>query len=382
MPWKEETTMSLKQDFISLALQEPNSFTELCKQFKISRPCGYKWLKRFKEKGLEGLHEKSRRPNSFPLKTSNFVERKILEVREKHPAWGGRKILAFLLRKGIKELPDASTITRILQRNGKISHESSIQHRSFIRFEHAFPNQLWQMDFKGHFALGTSRCNPLTILDDCSRYSLALEACKNQQELTVKEVLIKVFRKYGLPERMTMDNGAPWGHGYGEIGFTQLEVWLIRLGILTSHSRPYHPQTQGKDERFHRTLDEELLKRKNFIDFENIQREFNEWREMYNTERPHEALQMGTPSDRYKISQRKYPETLPEIDYGPGAKVRVVKNGCIYIKNKGYFISSPMSGLPVNLIETPRDGILEVYLCAKKVREIDLKNKISARKLS
>lgn len=382
MPWKEETTMSNKQKFISMALQNIDSFSALCKAFKISRQCGYKWLNRFKEMGLEGLIEESRRPISSPQKTSCVIEKKILQVREDHPAWGGRKIFAYLARKGNTDLPNPSTITRILHRHGKISEEDSLKKKKFIKFEHALPNQLWQMDFKGHFALGTERCNPLTVLDDCSRYSLALEACKNQQHSTVQEALEKVFRTYGLPERITMDNGAPWGHGYGSIGYTKLEVWLIRLGIITSHSRPYHPQTQGKDERFHRSLKAELLSKRIFVSFEDIQNEFDVWREMYNTERPHEALNMESPASRYKPSPRQYPERLPKIEYGTDAKIRKVNSdGCIDYLAHRYFISESMGGLPVHLVETERNGILEVYLCAKKVREIDLINKVSARKI-
>jgi transposase InsO family protein len=382
MPWNEETTMSIKQKFISIALQEVDNFSELCREFQISRPCGYKWLTRFKKTGLEGLKDRSRRPVSSPLKTPMIIEQMILEVREKHPAWGARKIFAYLTRQGKAGLPDPATITRILHRYGKISKEDSLDRKAFKRFEHALPNQLWQMDFKGHFALGTGRCNPLTILDDCSRFSLAVKACKNQQEPTVKDVLTEVFRTYGMPERMTMDNGAPWGHGYGAPGFSRLEVWLIRLGILTSHSRPYHPQTQGKDERFHRSLKAELLKNKIFTSFEDAQQKFDAWRHMYNTERPHEALAMNTPATKYQVSPRKYAEKLPEIEYGLGGRVRMVKNrGDIDYKGQRYFISESMAGLPVQILDSQRDGILEVYLCSKKVREIDLINKISARKI-
>jgi transposase InsO family protein len=382
MPWKEETKMSIKKNFIASVLKEPDNFSKICKEFQISRVCGYKWLKRFKEHGPNGLIERSKRPLSSPLKTPQTIENKFLKVRQEHPAWGGRKILAYLSQRGYTDLPHASTVTRILHRHGKISQKASLARQSFIRFEHALPNQLWQMDFKGHFALGIGRCYPLTILDDCSRYSLALEACKNQQELTVKNVLINVFRQYGLPEKITMDNGAPWGHSYGPIGYTSLEVWLIRLGIITSHSRPYHPQTQGKDERFHMTLDEELLENKIFIDLEDAQKEFNLWRQMYNEERPHEALQMEVPAKRYSESQRQYPETLPPIEYGLGARVKTV-TGKGYINYKGhrYFISESMIDLPVELIESNRDGIVEVYLGPKKIREIDLINKISARKI-
>src|SRR5579883_1873923 len=212
MPWNEETRMSLKKKFVSVALQKKIPFIRLCKDFKISPPCGRKWIKRYLEKGEEGLKEKSRRPHFSPYKTPEIIELQILEVRKRHPAWGARKIHAFLSQRGKVDLPDPSTITRILHRHGKILEEESQKRKAFIRFEHALPNELWQMDFKGHFSMTRGRCNPLTILDDCSRFSLALKACQNQQECTVRPVLIDVFREYGLPDRITADNGAPWGN--------------------------------------------------------------------------------------------------------------------------------------------------------------------------
>lgn len=381
MAWKEETAMSNKKLFITTALEEKGNFSALCQRFNISRECGYKWLKRYKELGLKGLEERSKRPLSSPLKTSPECEAKILQVRNKHPAWGARKIHAYLRRIEKISLPTPSTITRILHRHNRISEEESGKHKAFLRFEHALPNQLWQMDFKGFFEVNGERCNPLTVLDDHSRYSLCLEACKNQQTGTVQEKLIKVFREYGLPEKMTMDNGSPWACP-SEIGFTTLEVWLIRLGISVTHSRPYHPQTQGKDERFHRSLKEELLKRNTFRDLEDIQRHFHEWRQCYNYERPHEALGLNPPSSRYQSSPRQYPEELPYIIYDAGSIVRKVHlSGTISYLGKNYFISESGGGLLVQIVETDRDGIVEVYLNQQKIREIDLINKVSARKI-
>lgn len=230
MAWKEETTMSNKKSFIKAAIEENGSFSSLCQRFNISRECGYKWLKRYKEHGFKGLEERSRKPLSTPFKTSSECESKILEVRNAHPAWGARKIHAYLKRLG-NALPTSSTVNRILHRHGRISKEEANKHKAFCRFEHDLPNQLWQMDFKGFFEVNGKRCNPLTVLDDHSRFSLCLKACKNQQTLTVQEALIEAFREYGLPERMTMDNGSPWGCP-SEIGFTALEVWLIQIRDL------------------------------------------------------------------------------------------------------------------------------------------------------
>lgn len=382
MAWKEETAMSNKKLFVTAAIEKKTNFSALCKQFNISRECGYKWLKRYRQMGTKGLEERSRRPFSSPRKTTDECETQILEVRNKYPAWGSKKIHAYLKQRGILLLPTPSTITRILHRHFRISEKESNKHRAFLRFEHALPNQLWQMDFKGHFETKAGRCNPLTILDDHSRFSLCVQACKNQQGSTVEKALINVFREHGLPERMTMDNGSPWSSP-GEVGFTALEVWLIRLGIRVSHSRPYHPQTQGKDERFHRSLKEELLDRKTFQDLEEAQQNFNEWRWSYNNERPHEALGLQAPASRYQNSPRRYPEQLPYIDYDTGSLVRKVNGkGEIYFKGDRYFISTSMIGLLLKLTESERDGIMEVYLVHQRVKEIDLINKKAARKIT
>lgn len=380
MAWKEETAMANKKRFISSALEGKIAFSKLCKEFSISRECGYKWLKRHQEEGEEGLKEKSRKPKTSPFKTSHELEKQILEVRSEHPAWGARKIYAYLAREGVTGLPNPSTITRILHRNGQINEEDSLKHKAFIRFEHAFPNELWQMDFKGHFPIGTGRCHPLTILDDHSRYSLDVRACANEQMLTVKWALINVFRQYGLPKKMTMDNGPPWGLGGETRGYTSLEIWLMRLDIYVSHSRPCHPQTQGKDERFHRSLQEELISRKQFRDIEDSQRHFDEWRWCYNNKRPHEALKMDTPTSRYQNSTRGYPEKLPDIEYESGSIVRKINGvGEIYYAGQRYFISEGMKGLLVRIAESGRDGILDVYLMRHKVREIDLVSKTTAK---
>jgi len=381
MGWKEETAMSNKEKFISEALEENMTFVALCHKFGISRECGYKWLRRYRESGLKGLCELSRKPHICPIKTPISLENRILSIRDKHPAWGGRKIYAYLQQKGIKELPNPSTITRILHRHNKICEEQSLKHTAFKRFEHELPNQLWQMDFKGHFAIGSGRCHPLTILDDHSRYAISLKACANEQKTTVELKLIDIFREYGLPERITMDNGTPWGTSTVE-GYSALEVWLILLGIKTSHSRPLHPQTQGKDERFHRTLKEELLNRKHFANLEVTQEAFDEWKQCYNHERPHEACGMNPPASRYQVSTRSYPEKIPLIEYETGSIVkRITRKGYLKFQGGVYYISQTMARLPVKITESARIGIMEVYLKHQKIKELDLINKIAAKKI-
>jgi transposase InsO family protein len=219
-------------------------------------------------------------------------------------------------RGGSKLAP--STITQILHRNGLIEPERSAAATPWQRFERGIPNELWQMDFKGHFALVDGRrCHPLTVLDDHSRFALLLEACADERRDSVQTALTAAFRRCGLPGTMLMDNGPPWGYSQ-ENSWTALGLWLVRLGIRVIHGRAYHPQTQGKDERFHRTLKFELLRHFNFTSLEHCQREFDRFRNRYNLERPHDALGLETPASRYRISPIPFPETLPPIEYPAG----------------------------------------------------------------
>ncbi len=297
MPWEEVSAMSQRLEFVTLAQSEETNIRELCRRFGISPTTGYKWLGRFRGSGIAGLAELARRPHNSPGRTPSEIEGAVLQVRDDHPAWGGRKLRAWLLARRRHGVPSPSTITAILRRYGRIDLALSVQHTAWQRFEHAEPNQLWQMDFKGHFAVGEGRCHPLTVLDDHSRFALGLVACGNEMGQTVQVQLTSIFRCYGLPQRMVMDNGSPWGHD-GEHPYTPLTVWLLRLGIAVSHGRPYHPQTQGKDERFHRTLKAEVLQGSVFRDLGQCQRVFDQWRGVYNFERPHHALELAVPSSR------------------------------------------------------------------------------------
>lgn len=365
--------MSQREDFVYLAKQEKVAFSELCRRFGISRPTGYKWLER--ERRGEPLSDRSRKPHSSPKKSTQATENAVLDMRDKHPAWGGRKIHHRLIATGFESPPPPSTITDILRRNGLISPEESVKHKAFQRYEMESPNQLWQMDFKGFFDMTEGgQCHPLTVLDDHSRFLLGLEACSNQRKETVQDRLTRIFRQYGLPERMLMDNGAPWGDS-SENRHTIFTTWLIRLGIKVSHCRPYHPQTQGKDERVHRTLKAELLSRKSLANLSVCQLEFDNWRNIYNYERPHESLGDKTPSSRYSMSVKAFPEKLPEIVYDNDCLVRKVSdNGTIYFHNRFYRVSKAFRHYNVGLKPTEVDGTFDVYFCDQVVAQISLKD--------
>lgn len=368
MGWKEVSAMSLRKEFVSLASHERSNVRELCRRYEISPTTGYKWIERARDPG-ETYEDRSRRPHGSPNRTDAAMEDLILELRDTYPVWNARKIRRVLQRRlgETQKVPAASTIGAILKRNGRISDQASEAAERWQRFEHDAPNELSQLDFKGHFPIGTGRCYPLTMLDDHSRYSQLLKACTNERTETVQSELIETFRRYGLPKRMNMDNGNPWGNPNGD-PYTKLTVWLIRIGVDISHSRPSHPQTNGKDERFHRTLKAEVLGNRWFSSLSQVQAAFDRWREIYNHERPHEALHLEVPASRYAASPRSYPEVLPPIEYGASDLVQTVRhNGMLYTWKQDFYIGQAFSGQPVALRPTTEDGIWTVHFSHKRI---------------
>jgi transposase InsO family protein len=373
--WKEVVaTMSFRKEIIRLASQPGTSIRELCRRFKVSEKTFYKWRHRFAVEGEPGLVDRSRRPHQSPQRTEPATEEKIVSMRKSHRGWGARKIRTRLLVLGHTDIPGSSSVHRILRRNGQIDPTESKKHQPFQRFEHEAPNQLWQMDFKGWFRTGDGApCHPLTVLDDHSRYVVCLQSCADQRATTVQDRLTAVFRCYGLPQRMTMDNGSPWGGDDGS-GYTPLTAWLVRLGVAVSHSRPYHPQTQGKDERFHRTLGVELLRWHHFPTLKHVQQRFDPYRHIYNHERPHQALGMNVPASRYRISDRPFPDTLPAIEYDSGDVVRMVNvKGQISYHRQMFTVGKAFRGYPVAVRPTTQDGIADVYFCHQRITQIDVR---------
>jgi transposase InsO family protein len=380
MPWKEVSTVSLRTEFVALAQQQGANVALLAHRFGISRKTAYKWRGRAAAGGPDPLADRPRRPHTCPARTPAPLEQLVLQLRDRHPAWGGRKLRARLLALGQPDVPAASTLTAILRRHGRLDGPRAGQERAWRRFEHAAPNDLWQMDFKGHFGLtGGGRCHPLTVLDDHSRYALGLRACADEQTDTVQRALAELFRRHGLPRRMLMDNGSPWGDDW-EHPWTPLTVWLLRLGVAVSHGRPYHPQTQGKDERFHRTLHAELLSRSTFADLADCQGQFDPWRHVYNHERPHEALGLAVPASRYRVSPRAFPAQLPPIEYDATDAVRQVQDkGRFRFGGRVYQVAKAFRGYPIALRGTGQDGVLGVWFCAHRLGYLDLRRGVVQR---
>ena len=373
MTWQVRTVMDRRRELVQ-ALGAGEPLARVSRGLGVSRTTAYKWLGRYALQGETGLRDRSRRPKTSPRQTPPGMEAQVCELRRQHPYWGGRKLHHRLKHLGVLGVPSPSAITDILNRNGLLSDQRRLK-RDWQRFEAAEPNQMWQMDFKGDFPIGNGRCYPLTVVDDHSRFNLCLKACPGQRGDTVKSQLLPVFDSYGLPETILVDNGPPWGSGYSRQPHTRFTAWLMRLGIYVSHGRPYHPQTRGKDERFHRSLKLEVLRDGSWQSLEEVQESLDRWQQVYNLERPHEALAYAVPASRYRPSPRALPSRLPAIEYPASDQVRRVQRpGEISFKGRIYQIGRAFAGEPVALREAEEDGVWDIYYCKQKLSTLDLRS--------
>ena len=372
MPWKEETVMSQRKEFVTLALKDGANVSEECRRLGISRKTGYKWMRRYQEGGDGGLEDLSRRPHRSPNRTSEEVEQAVVELRLEHPKKGAHVLARMLRDRGIQDAPSKSTVAAILRRKGLIEPEGSARHTPYKRFERENPNDLWQMDFKGHFPMiDDVRCHPLTLLDDHSRFSLGIRACLDERGETVQRHLEDVFRRYGLPVAILVDNGPPWGSDPAH-PFTPLTVWMMQLGVKVIHSRPRHPQTIGKLERFHLSLKTELLQGNVYAHVDHAQRSFDRWRDFYNLERPHHSLGFDTPASRYVPSARPFPQSLPVIEYGHDDQVRVVDaNGRISFRGRAFRVGKAFRGKRVALRPSNADGAWTVFFSTQPIARVN-----------
>lgn len=351
MPFQERTVMHARTEFVLFASQPGANVSALARHFGISRTTAYKWLGRYQREGRPGLADRSRRPLTSPQRTSAEREIQVLAIQQRYPRWGPRKLYHRLRLEGLPDPPAPSTIARILRRHG-IAPLQPAPAPACQRFEAERPNALWQMDCLGPLALGTGRASLLSILDDHSRFLLALAVLPDQQQTTIQPLLEATFVRYGLPDRYLFDNGPPWGTS-GQPGWTRIELWLYRLGIRVSHGRPYHAQTQGKVERWHRTLRAELLGWQHFADPPALQTACNAFRDRYNLERPHEGIAYAVPSSRYQPSARPLPVELPAVEYAPDMQTRQVKrHGVIVFAGRRWFVGRALGGEAVGIQRT------------------------------
>lgn len=309
MPWKDKTVEELRREFVESAKNTAN-FSALCREFGISRVPGYKWVNRFNQN--QSLKDRSCAPHNIANRTKDNVETLILRMRSEQPGCGARKIKAVLEAKGF-DMPCEKTVNNILNRNGCISPVESQKRKAYQRFEKENCNDMWQTDFKGEFKMRDGNyCYPLDIFDDHSRYVIQIKPL-----LSTANAVLPTFRdaflEFGMPNSVLSDNGAQFA-GFRR-GYTQFEKWLMDHDVLPIHGRLAHPQTQGKIERFHRAMKQELLKFYTPKDIFDAQRVFDEFRRVYNTERPNEALGLQFPASVYEPSRRTYTDDVKPYEY-------------------------------------------------------------------
>jgi transposase InsO family protein len=364
MPWKTMDVQDQRVRFVVEALAGSKPVSQLCAEFGISRPTGYLWLERYRARGIAGIAERSRRPLHSPEKTSDALEEQVAVLRQCYPDWGARKIAVLLRRQGI--LLPSSTIHRILLRRGLVREVD--RHRPAVhRFEREQPNELWQMDFKGPKNWPKS-CTALSVIDDHSRYLIALEATARPEGALVRSHLERAFEECGLPEAMLMDHGIPWWNWQSFAGSTQLSLWLMRQGIRLCFSGVRHPQTQGKVERLHGSLERALNHRG--VPQEDHQLWLDAFRYEHNYIRPHEALDMQTPASRWQPSPRPYNPNPPVWEYPEGAwTLKIDSHGTIDIHDQSYRIAKSLIGERVHVVCAEQRYL--IYYCNTLIRELE-----------
>jgi transposase InsO family protein len=373
MTWGEVNVDEQRMRFVVLAKRREKSLAELCREFRISRQTGYTWLNRYQAGGVAAVVEGSRRPKYSPRQIESGREERVVAARRLRPDWGACKLQVELRNEGCP-LP-VSTIHRILFRQNLIRVQDRHPH-AIQRFEREQPNQLWQMDFKSPKGWD-SHVGPLSLLDDHSRYALALQQIGSTHTEGVQEQLQAVFQENGLPDAMLMDHGTPWWNAQTANGWTALTVWLMKQGIRLYFSGYRHPQTQGKVERFHGSL-QAAMARRGLPPAPQRQGWLDEFRYEYNHRRPHEALKMDVPAHFWQPSPRPFQENPEPWSYDPGAELRrVTEGGHLTIDSQQFPISRALRGESVELIRVDRR--LLVYYCKTLIREIDL---VSGRSLA
>lgn len=373
MPWEESTVLDRRREFVILAQEGVQSLTALCRRYGISRTTGYKWLGRYLETGsLTDLEDQSRRPLRSPGRTDPSDEQRAVDLRQEL-GWGARKLRILLQREGI-QLSEA-TLNRIIKRNGLLK-QADRQGHATQRFERRYPNELWQMDFKGHLALADKgrRCYPLSILDDHSRFLIGLFALPSVQVGPTRDALRRAFTRYGLPEQILTDHGTPFWSTTNSHGLTQVNVEIMNQDIQLLHGAIRHPQTQGKVERLHRTLQEEMNHRGHAQTLAECQTFFDAFRDRYNQERPHEALGMDVPAARYTTSPRTYTPMPRPWEYDPTMAVHQLNTqGSLNHQGQRLFVCEALAEQWVGTLVF--EGKLVVQFRDLLIREIDLETR-------
>lgn len=353
MPWRECNPMDERLKFVARLL-EGEKMSALCREFGISRQTGYKIYNRYKDHGLGGLENRSRRPYRHANQLPFQVERTILRIKKERPTWGAPKIREKLLREYPMIKPPAkSTVHAVLDRHGLVKRRKRRRYKAKgtrLGDTHT-PNGLWCADYKGEFKLGNKKyCYPLTISDYHSRYLLACEGLESTQSTFAFAVFERVFKEYGLPKAIRTDNGIPFASPNALFGLSRLSIWWLRLGINIERIKPGHPQQNGRHERMHLTLKNETTRPASF-NFLQQQNQFDTFVEVYNNERPHQALNMMYPAEVYTPSRTVYqPPQEPDYPFHDRT-IRVTQCGRICIGRRKINLSTVFAGQTVGIRE-------------------------------
>lgn len=364
MPWDEPTRMDQRARFVRALSSCEFTMTELCEAFGISRKTGYKWVDRWSDEGEEGLKDRSRAPKNQPLRTDSRCELLLVAAREEHPTWGARKLLSILQRKYPRlPWPAESTGFEILKRHDLVEPRRCRRAQAPPAkpvAEANYANALWAVDFKGEFRTGDRLlCYPLTATDRYSRFLLGCRVRSSTSHAGARPVFERLFAEYGLPETILSDGGPPFASSHSPRRLSRLSAWWIRLGIRPVVIEPGKPQQNGAHERMHRTL-KQATARPPAATLWRQQLSFDSFRHEYNQQRPHEAIDMKTPSELYQTSPRPFPSRLEELSYPGHYEVRRVRSsGEIKWQGNWLFLSQTLGGEIVGLEETD-DGIWSV----------------------
>ena len=353
MPWRECKRMDERLRFVARLL-DGEKMAALCREFGISRPTGYKIFTRYKDLGLEGLIDRSRRPYRQANRLPFQVERTIVALRQEHPTWGAVKIREKILRDfPMVPAPAKSTVHAVLDRHGLITRRKRRRYRAegTPLSSTSSPNGLWCADFKGEFMLGNRQyCYPLTVTDYSSRFLLACEGLGSTQSTFAFTVFERVFKEYGLPDAIRTDNGGPFASSKAMFGLSRLSVWWLRLGINLERIKPGNPQQNGRHERMHLTLKKEATKPASY-NFLQQQERFDRFAGVYNNERPHQALDGRYPAELYTPSPRVYRAPDPPEYPFHDRTVLVTQCGRICIGNRKINLSTVFAGQFVGIRE-------------------------------
>ena len=378
MPWKESSVMEERLRFVARLL-DGEGMSSVCREFGISRKTGYKIFNRYKEQGIEALCDRSRRPVRYANQLPLQVEQEIVRLKKEKRHWGARKIRELLVRRlsGDVRIPATSTVHAVLDRHGLVKRARQRRRtkaQGTPLSKAITPNQLWCADYKGEFKLGNGRyCYPLTVSDQTSRFVLLCEAHESTKEVNALSAFQRLFAERGLPDAIRSDNGLPFASPNGLYNLSRLSVWWLRLGIAIERIKPGNPQQNGRHERMHLTLKKEATRPPGMNSLQQ-QARFDEFVREFNTERPHEALDMKTPGQIYKASPRTY-QGLPEVQYPfHDRDIMVTACGRICMHRKKINISQVLAGQRLGIKEVD-DGIWLISFMHYDLGYIDLEQR-------